>query len=244
MNVYEVFTNTMSFSFFLFSFFSTAIGEIHNKNASSLSFEELYRNAYNLVLHKHGDLLYAGVKQSVQAVSLPVVAFFVFAVLCCLLLPEYIIDEMRTFHWAISPRCVSYPAVLFYLLAGLILGRFCVCAIWMRVLRLLVCAVHSSSAVQQQRGDRERCGRQWSKLPSVPYNIVFTRESFWTLSRDGSIPTFIALKWTMPLDHHVRVRSFRGKCVPGAREVLSRWGGRLSHYILRFSPLWSMRCGG
>lgn len=49
---------------------STAIGEIHNKNASSLSFEELYRNAYNLVLHKHGDLLYAGVKQSVQAVSL------------------------------------------------------------------------------------------------------------------------------------------------------------------------------
>ncbi|CAN0283159.1 unnamed protein product, partial [Hapterophycus canaliculatus] len=46
---------------------STAIGEIHNKNASSLSFEELYRNAYNLVLHKHGDLLYAGVKQAVQA---------------------------------------------------------------------------------------------------------------------------------------------------------------------------------
>lgn len=47
----------------------TAITEIHNKNASSLSFEELYRNAYNLVLHKHGDLLYSGVKQSVQAVS-------------------------------------------------------------------------------------------------------------------------------------------------------------------------------
>ncbi|CAM9921785.1 unnamed protein product, partial [Ectocarpus sp. 12 AP-2014] len=39
----------------------------HNKNASSLSFEELYRNAYNLVLHKHGDLLYAGVRESVQA---------------------------------------------------------------------------------------------------------------------------------------------------------------------------------
>ena len=29
-----------------------AIDEIHNKNASVLSFEELYRNAYNLVLHK------------------------------------------------------------------------------------------------------------------------------------------------------------------------------------------------
>jgi cullin 3 len=37
---------------------SKAIAEIHNQNASSLSFEELYRNAYNLVLHKHGDLLY------------------------------------------------------------------------------------------------------------------------------------------------------------------------------------------
>ena len=38
-----------------------AIDEIHHRNASSLSFEELYRNAYNLVLHKHGELLYSGV---------------------------------------------------------------------------------------------------------------------------------------------------------------------------------------
>jgi len=45
---------------------SGAIDEIHNKNASSLSFEELYRNAYNLVLHKHGELLYNGVKLSVE----------------------------------------------------------------------------------------------------------------------------------------------------------------------------------
>ena len=43
-----------------------AIDEIHNKNASVLSFEELYRNAYNLVLHKHGELLYDGVKEAVQ----------------------------------------------------------------------------------------------------------------------------------------------------------------------------------
>jgi len=35
--------------------------EIHNRNASQLSFEELYRNAYNLVLHKHGNLLYEGI---------------------------------------------------------------------------------------------------------------------------------------------------------------------------------------
>ena len=40
----------------------TAIGQIYNQNASSLSFEELYRNAYNLVLHKHYDLLYEGVR--------------------------------------------------------------------------------------------------------------------------------------------------------------------------------------
>lgn len=38
-----------------------AIDEIHNRNASCLSFEDLYRSAYNLVLHKHGDLLYEGV---------------------------------------------------------------------------------------------------------------------------------------------------------------------------------------
>lgn len=38
-----------------------AVDEIHNRNASLLSFEELYRNAYNLVLHRHGSLLYDGV---------------------------------------------------------------------------------------------------------------------------------------------------------------------------------------
>ncbi|KAI3931340.1 hypothetical protein MKX01_040257 [Papaver californicum] len=37
-----------------------AIREIYNHNASGLSFEELYRNAYNMVLHKFGDKLYTG----------------------------------------------------------------------------------------------------------------------------------------------------------------------------------------
>ncbi|KAL7517535.1 hypothetical protein ACHAWX_002454 [Stephanocyclus meneghinianus] len=46
-----------------FSSLSTAIDEIHFRNASLLSFEELYRNAYNLVLHKHGGLLYDGVAE-------------------------------------------------------------------------------------------------------------------------------------------------------------------------------------
>ncbi|RDD40923.1 Cullin-3-B [Trichoplax sp. H2] len=39
-----------------------AIIEILNKNNSGLSFEELYRNAYTMVLHKHGDRLYTGCK--------------------------------------------------------------------------------------------------------------------------------------------------------------------------------------
>jgi len=45
---------------------STAIDEIHNKNASELSYEELYRTAYNLVLHKHGELLYSNVRDSLK----------------------------------------------------------------------------------------------------------------------------------------------------------------------------------
>jgi len=36
-----------------------AIHEIYNHNASGLSFEELYRNAYNMVLHKYGEKLYS-----------------------------------------------------------------------------------------------------------------------------------------------------------------------------------------
>lgn len=39
------------------------IEEIQNGNASTLRFEELYRNAYTLVLHKHGDILYEGVEE-------------------------------------------------------------------------------------------------------------------------------------------------------------------------------------
>ncbi|KAF0696286.1 Aste57867_12984 [Aphanomyces stellatus] len=43
----------------------SAIKEIHGHNASLLSFEELYRNSYNMVLHKHGDMLYTGVVECV-----------------------------------------------------------------------------------------------------------------------------------------------------------------------------------
>ncbi|CAI7835604.1 unnamed protein product [Closterium sp. NIES-53] len=44
-----------------------AIHQIYNHNASGLSFEELYRNAYNMVLHKYGDRLYAGLVSTMTA---------------------------------------------------------------------------------------------------------------------------------------------------------------------------------
>ena len=44
-----------------------AIHEIHKQNASGLSFEELYRNAYNMVLHKFGDKLYQGLSDTITA---------------------------------------------------------------------------------------------------------------------------------------------------------------------------------
>ncbi|KAI1712967.1 cullin family domain-containing protein [Ditylenchus destructor] len=42
-----------------------AIMEIQRKNNSGLSFEELYRNAYTMVLHKHGEKLYNGLREVV-----------------------------------------------------------------------------------------------------------------------------------------------------------------------------------
>lgn len=42
-----------------------AIHEIYNHNASGLSFEELYRSAYNMVLHKYGEKLYDGLQNTI-----------------------------------------------------------------------------------------------------------------------------------------------------------------------------------
>ena len=44
---------------------SEAIDEIYNKNASQLKFEVLYRAGYNMVLHKHGAMLYDEVARTV-----------------------------------------------------------------------------------------------------------------------------------------------------------------------------------
>lgn len=49
-----------------------AIFKIHSKQASQLSYEELYRTAYNLVLHKHGEMLYNNVKATTGELLKPV----------------------------------------------------------------------------------------------------------------------------------------------------------------------------
>ena len=42
---------------------ASSLREIHTRNASQLSFETLYRNAYKIVLKKQGELLYFRVKE-------------------------------------------------------------------------------------------------------------------------------------------------------------------------------------
>lgn len=49
----------------IWALLKSAIQEIQKKNNSGLSFEELYRNAYTMVLHKHGERLYSGLKEVV-----------------------------------------------------------------------------------------------------------------------------------------------------------------------------------
>lgn len=44
----------------------SAFNEIHRKNSSKLSFEELYRTAYNMVLQRQGSQLYERTKQSLE----------------------------------------------------------------------------------------------------------------------------------------------------------------------------------
>ncbi|KAI0980344.1 hypothetical protein GJ496_000042 [Pomphorhynchus laevis] len=61
------FTGTMNEQFVtaIWSLLKKAIQQIQNKNNSGLSFEELYRNAYTMVLHKHGEMLYTGLRDVV-----------------------------------------------------------------------------------------------------------------------------------------------------------------------------------
>ncbi|CAD5111560.1 DgyrCDS859 [Dimorphilus gyrociliatus] len=50
----------------IWALLKNAIQEIQKKNNSGLSFEELYRNAYTMVLHKHGQKLYDGLQIVLQ----------------------------------------------------------------------------------------------------------------------------------------------------------------------------------
>lgn len=68
-----------------------AIQEIQKKNNSGLSFEELYRNAYTMVLHKHGERLYTGLKEVVtQHLENKVSVFKLFVQFCCTIMVNFI----------------------------------------------------------------------------------------------------------------------------------------------------------
>ena len=49
-----------------------AIQKIYMKEASTLSYEELYRTAYHLVLYKHGQMLYDNVKDTTVRLLRPI----------------------------------------------------------------------------------------------------------------------------------------------------------------------------
>ena len=51
----------------IWSVLKNAFKEIFEANEGTLSFEELYRSAYHLVLYKHGDMLYDGVREEIKA---------------------------------------------------------------------------------------------------------------------------------------------------------------------------------
>ena len=60
----------------IWALLKNAIQEIQRKNNSGLSFEELYRNAYTMVLHKHGERLYTGLRDVVTEHLVEKVRFY------------------------------------------------------------------------------------------------------------------------------------------------------------------------
>ena len=49
----------------IWSLLENSIQQILMKNKADVNHEELYRNAYTMVLHKHGEKLYYGLKEIV-----------------------------------------------------------------------------------------------------------------------------------------------------------------------------------
>jgi hypothetical protein len=86
----------------IWSLLKNAIQEIQKKNNSGLSFEELYRNAYTMVLHKHGERLYNGLREVVTHHLESKVISFLFKKFAILLkiLPDH-------FHIG-SSRCAGF----------------------------------------------------------------------------------------------------------------------------------------
>uniref|UniRef100_A0A8C1QAU4 Cullin 3a n=1 Tax=Cyprinus carpio TaxID=7962 RepID=A0A8C1QAU4_CYPCA len=63
--IHEIMTMDEKYVNNIWDLLKNAIQEIQRKNNSGLSFEELYRNAYTMVLHKHGEKLYTGLREVV-----------------------------------------------------------------------------------------------------------------------------------------------------------------------------------
>jgi cullin 3 len=76
-----------------------AILKIQNRQASSLSYEELYRTAYNLVLHKHGEMLYTNVKNTTAELLKPL------AELCLIKTDEEFLTALNRI-WAEQKLCI------------------------------------------------------------------------------------------------------------------------------------------
>lgn len=73
---------------------SDAIREINSRNTSNLSFEQLYRFSYNMVLHKHGDFLYDNLTQLLTE-HLRTVA----EVICAAPPPSFLHELKRQWGW-------------------------------------------------------------------------------------------------------------------------------------------------
>ncbi|XP_068196243.1 cullin-3-like isoform X2 [Antennarius striatus] len=50
----------------IWNFLKNGIQEVQRKNNAELSFEELYKNVYKMVFHKHGEKLYTGLREVVR----------------------------------------------------------------------------------------------------------------------------------------------------------------------------------
>jgi cullin 3 len=96
---------------------------VQNRNESQLSYEELYRNAYNLVMHKHGNELYNMVHACIQdyvnnirrrVESAPTVTFLQVLSKCW---EDHFVSMVMTrdiLLYLVTPSCRCILLVMFY----------------------------------------------------------------------------------------------------------------------------------